>query len=136
MNIIQKTSIIICGTSLILTSLISCQDDRFKQGKVLYDFHCASCHMDDGTGLAEIYPPLNGADYLANNKQDLPHIIRYGIEGTLQVNGAEFDIPMSGIPELSAVEISNITNYVLSAWNNDLGTLSFEDVMISLETPD
>lgn len=88
--------------------------------------------MEDGTGLAELYPPLNGSDYLMNNKEELPYIMRYGIEGPLVVNGLEFDIPMSGIPELSAVEISNITNYILSAWTNKLGTMSFEDVMVSL----
>lgn len=90
--------------------------------------------MDDGTGLAELYPPLNGSDFLMNYKERLPHIMRYGIEGTLMVNGIEYDIPMSGLPELSAVEISNITNYILSAWTNKLGTMSFEDVMVSLES--
>lgn len=136
MNIIQQTSLTICTITLILASLVSCQDDRFKQGKILYEFHCASCHMDDGSGLAELYPPLNQSDFLADNKKDLPHIIRYGIEGTLVVNGVEFDIPMSGIPELSAVEISNISNYVLSAWDNDLGTVDFDDVMKVLNPRD
>ena len=92
--------------------------------------------MEDGTGLAELYPPLNGADFLMDDKTRLPYIMRYGIEGPLMVNGLEFDIPMSGIPELSAVEISNITNYVLTAWTNDLGIMSFEDVMESLENPE
>lgn len=92
--------------------------------------------MEDGTGLAELYPPLNGSDFLMDDKTRLPYIMRYGIEGPLMVNGILYDIPMSGIPELSAVEISNITNYILSAWTNKLGTMSFEEVMLSLEQGD
>lgn len=88
--------------------------------------------MEDGTGLAELYPPLNGSDWLMENKEQLPTVMRYGIEGSLIVNGIEYDIPMSGIPELSAVEISNITNYILSSWTNKLGTMSFEDVQKGL----
>lgn len=89
--------------------------------------------MEDGTGLAELYPPLNGSDWLMEYKDQLPTVMRYGIEGTLMVNGIQYDIPMSGIPELSAVEISNISNYILSAWTNKLGSLPFEDVLLALE---
>jgi len=88
--------------------------------------------MEDGTGLAELYPPVNGSDWLMLNKEKLPYVMRYGIEEPLTVNGIEYDIPMSGIPELSAVEISNISNYILSAWTNKLGTLSFEEIQKEL----
>ena len=134
MNTALRTSLILCFAIYFFANLMSCTDGRFKQGKVLYEFHCASCHMEDGTGLAELYPPVNGSDYLMNNREKLPYIMRYGIEGPLTVNGLEFDIPMSGIPELSAVEISNITNYILSAWTNKLGTMSFEEVLESLNS--
>ncbi len=129
----------ILRTRLIIISLCwiwmlsSCNEGRFKQGKILYDFHCAGCHMEDGTGLAGIYPPVNGSDFLMNYKEKLPNIIRFGIEGPILVNGQEYDIAMSGIPELSAVEISNISNYIFNAWTNDLGIMSFAEVMESLE---
>lgn len=120
---------------LIFTTLLflTCQDGRFKQGQGLYEFYCASCHMADGSGLAQLYPPLNGSDWLNENTAKLPHIMRYGIEDTLYVNGQEYTIPMSGLPELSAVEISNITNYILSAWDNELGKMSFKEVQNSLQ---
>ncbi len=92
--------------------------------------------MENGTGLAELYPPLNGSDWLMLNKEQLPSVMRYGIEGDLMVNGIKYTIPMSGIPELSAVEISNITNYILSAWTNKLGGMSFEEVQESLSNSD
>ncbi len=112
----------------------TCQDGRFKQGEGLYEFYCSSCHMLDGSGLAQLYPPLNASDWLNENKDQLPYIMRFGIEDTLYVNGQEYTIPMSGLPELSAVEISNITNYILSAWDNDLGKMSFKEVQNSLDS--
>jgi len=112
--------------------LWTCQDSRFKQGEGLYEVYCASCHMVDGSGLAQLYPPLRKSDWLNEHKNQLPYIMRYGIEDTLNVNGQEYTIPMSGIPELSAVEISNITNYILGAWGNDLGKMSFKEVQNSL----
>lgn len=92
--------------------------------------------MEDGTGLAELYPPLNGSDWLMLNREKLPTVMRYGIEGELIVNGLKYNIPMSGLPELSAVEISNISNYILSAWTNKLGNLSFEEVQEALKPQD
>lgn len=88
--------------------------------------------MEDGTGLAELYPPLNGSDWLMEHSERLPHVMRYGIEGDMKVNGLNYSIPMSGIPELSAVEISNISNYIMSAWTNKLGTLPFDKVQEAL----
>jgi len=120
------------GILFISLFFFTCQDARFKQGAGLYEFYCSSCHMADGTGLAQLYPPLNKSDWLEENLSQLPYIMRYGIEDTLYVNGHEYTIPMSGLPELSAVEISNITNYILSAWENDLGKMSFKEVQNSL----
>ncbi len=129
MNIRSKL-VILCSTLFLL---VSCQEDRFKQGKVLYEFHCASCHMDDGTGLAQLYPPLDNADWLRENKTRLPEIIVHGISDSLVVNGQLYTIPMSPVYGLSQVEVSNITNYVLSAWSNDLGSMGFREVQEHLE---
>jgi len=84
--------------------------------------------MDDGEGLAKLYPPLKEADYLSNNLNKLPEIIKYGISDSLIVNGIQYTIPMSGLEELNMVQISNIYNYILSVWYPNQKPLNFEEI--------
>lgn len=105
---------------LIFTALLfSCQSQSYKQGAKLYNGYCASCHMEDGTGLGKVLPPVANSDYLQNNFLNLPCIMKHGIQDTIIVNGNEYSQAMAGINLLSPVEISNIINYINFKWYND-----------------
>ncbi len=99
----------------------ACAGNTYVQGKRLYDIHCANCHMPDGNGLAALYPPLAGSDYLQAHQELLPCIIRHGLRDTITVKGKVYDQPMEGIKNLNEVEITNIINYINQAWGNALG---------------
>ena len=126
-------------TPLLLTSLLglliwaSCRDDPYKQGRILYQNFCASCHMDDGSGLQGVMPPLAGADYVAQNQGKLACIIRYGMEGAVVVNGTTYNQQMAGIPQLTDFEITNIINYINHSWGNEYGYMRYDDVKTALE---
>ncbi len=104
----------------------NCTSSKGQQGEYLYNVYCAPCHMEDGNGLERLYPPLNQADFLAENQEHIPCIIRHGIEGKIIVNGVEFNEPMAGIEDLNDVEINNIINYINQAWDNDIPTVNFK----------
>jgi len=87
-------------------------EQKYNQGKVMYDFHCAGCHLEDGTGLGEIYPPLTKSDYVLDHISDFPCIISKGMSGKLIVNGKTYNGEMPGNKGLTAVEITNIINYM------------------------
>lgn len=89
----------------------SCEQ-KYNQGKVMYEFHCAGCHLEDGTGLGEIYPPLTKSDYVIENIKDFACIISKGISGPITVDGIEYNEEMPGNKGLTPVEISNIINYM------------------------
>ncbi|MEM7037855.1 MAG: cytochrome c [Bacteroidota bacterium] len=82
-----------------------------RSGKKSYEKHCGNCHGAQGEGLRNLYPPLAGSDYLLAHEADLPCIIRYGLQKTIQVNGVTFDQPMAGL-ELPPAEIAAIINYM------------------------
>ncbi|MEZ4984424.1 MAG: cytochrome c [Saprospiraceae bacterium] len=113
--------------------LMGCNETDFQQGKALYDIHCANCHMDDGTGLRGNIPPLAHADYLIQHTQQLPCIIRYGIQDTITVNGITYNTPMAGIPSLTDIQITNIINYIHHAWGNEMGIVSAPQVRQQLK---
>ena len=114
--------------------ILTCEYQPYSQGKVLYDFHCANCHMQDGSGLRGLIPPLANADYLKNYQEDLACIMRYGLKGEILVNGKKYDTEMAGIPTLNDVQINNIINYINHAWGNDLGVSNVQKVKTSLES--
>jgi len=126
---------VIAFLSLISLSLLQvyCGDTPYQQGKILYNNYCANCHMEDGSGLAGLIPPLAQADYLKENQLYTACIIRYGMEGEIQVNGKTYNQAMDGIGELSEFEITNIINYISHAWGNEYGVVKLENVRAELE---
>jgi len=115
-----------------LLTLGACETP-YTQGRRLYEFHCANCHMDDGTGLSGVIPPLAQADFVRDSMQRLPCIIRKGMQGPVTVNGRTYNQFMPGNPELTSAEIANIINYINSAWGNDYGYMKISDIERVLE---
>ncbi len=116
--------------------LVQCDTNPYRQGHILYDNFCANCHMEDGSGLQGLIPPLAGADYLRDNTLDVPCLIRYGQKVEIMVNGKVYNQEMAAIPQLSHIEITNVLNYINHAWGNDYGYVKFEDVRRVLEACD
>ena len=117
---------------LCLFYLPSCQQNPYKQGAILYENFCANCHMDDGSGLEGVIPPLAQADYVRDNQELLPCIIYKGMEGEIVVNGITYNQPMVGAEVLSDFEITNIINYINHSWGNDYGFQKLEDTRKAL----
>ncbi|MCC6412692.1 MAG: cytochrome c [Saprospiraceae bacterium] len=115
-------------------ALAGCEQSPYRDGEALYKAQCANCHMDDGRGLGALMPPLAGADYLKKERAQLPCILMFGLADTIVVNGQTYGEKMPGVPTLTAVEITNILNYVNNAWGNQNGVFTLEEVRKSLET--
>ena len=82
--------------------------------------------------MAQLYPPLADADYLVQNMELLPCIIRNGLTDTIKVNGIEFDQPMEGNKALTHAEIANICNYIVYRWHDQAVMFSESKVSIIL----
>jgi mono/diheme cytochrome c family protein len=104
---------------LILFFLLSCSDSelvnlkQISNGAQLYKTHCSNCHQDNGSGLAELIPPLQHADYLSKNANLLPCLIKNGYKGLMKVNGVEYNMAMPAAKGLTNEEIADITSFVL-----------------------
>ncbi len=130
---IQRIGLAVIALLAVAGWNTSCQDNPYQQGHILYDYHCSNCHMEDGSGLEGVIPPIAGADYMAENQDQLACIIRYGLYDTIVVNGVTYQQPMAGISELEPVAIVNIINYINHAWGNDYGLAKLEEVRVQLE---
>lgn len=120
--------------SIAYFGLQSCSETDYNQGKALYQKKCANCHIEDGTGLKGLIPPLAKADYLIAHKNDLACIIRNGLETPIMVNEVVYNQQvMPANEKISAADITNIVNYILSEWGNQGGVITLSEVNAQLE---
>lgn len=116
---------------LLLTLFIafnSCMNMEYSQGKSLYLKNCANCHGNSGEGLADLMPPLANSDYVKNNLYKISCIIKYGLEGPIEVNGKSYQQAMPAMKNLSEIEIVNLVNYIAKDLNRIENYTSLSDV--------
>jgi mono/diheme cytochrome c family protein len=93
-------------------------EESKQRGASLYQDFCINCHMAEGTGVPEVYPPLAGSDYLLNNRAASIRGVKYGQRGPMVVNGKNYDNTMMPLG-LSDEEIADVMNYILNSWGNE-----------------
>jgi nitrite reductase (NO-forming) len=101
--------------------------ERLDLGKILYERNCAACHLQNGEGLANAFPPLANSDYLMARKDKGAGIILHGLSGKITVNGKEYDGVMPQM-QLNDDEVASILTYVRNSWGNKDGLLSAAEV--------
>ena len=97
------------------------------RGKDIYAVQCMSCHMENGEGVADVFPPLAKADYLMADKKRSIQQTLYGVSGEMKVNGVVYNGDMPPI-ELTDVEASDVLNYIRNSWGNKGEAIRPEDV--------
>ena len=95
------------------------------RGNEIYNDFCIQCHLENGEGVAGIFPPLSNSDYLLNNVTESIYGIKYGMEGPITVNGELYDGIMVS-QGLDNEEIADVMNYILNSWGN-----SYDDRLIT-----
>ena len=91
--------------------------ESITRGDEIYNDFCVQCHLDNGEGVAGIFPPLSNSDYLLNNIRESIYGIKYGMEGPITVNGELYDGIMVS-QGLDDEEIADVMNYILNSWEN------------------
>lgn len=74
--------------------------------------------MDDGTGLGVMIPSLQYSEVLQDDLQNLVCLIRNGVE----VSAADSSLLLIAMPpfdDLTETDLSNLINYMNTAWDND-----------------
>src|SRR3954471_24841850 len=80
-----------------------------SRGKETYTAYCISCHMEQGEGIDEVYPPLAKSDYLmADKKRSIQQVLK-GVTGEIKVKGKVYNGEMTGF-DLSDQEVSDVLN--------------------------
>jgi mono/diheme cytochrome c family protein len=109
---------------------LSDDDQRlFATGRQHYLTTCAGCHGTDGAGLPRFGPPLAESAWVLGDEKRLSLIVLHGMEGPLEVNGKQYDVPdiLPVMPSHSTMDdgaITAILVYIRNEWGNNAGGLS------------
>jgi len=81
--------------------------------------NCTQCHQETGLGLAGMYPPLAGSEWVNGPPEILARILLYGLNGSVTVRGATYngEMPTWGV-RLKDEQIAAVLTYVRSSWGN------------------
>lgn len=119
---------------VLLLNALSCQSDEeikrqkyITEGIRLYRTYCANCHQTNGQGVAALYPPIAGSDYLVN-KNTVICLIKHGQQGPIVVNGKRYNRPMPAQLQLSDLEVAEITTYIYNEWGGETKVTGVKDV--------
>jgi|TARA_B110000037_G_C16965153_1_gene442639 mono/diheme cytochrome c family protein len=97
------------------------QEKPLKQsildGEEIYQDFCLQCHLDNGKGVENAFPPLAKSDYLQNNIEVSIRGVKYGLRGEITVNGKTYNGVMVN-QGLDEEEIADVMNYILNSWGN------------------
>jgi nitrite reductase (NO-forming) len=91
---------------------------RMQRGRAVYLGTCSTCHQLEGQGLASVFPPLAGSDYLMADPERSIGIVLKGLSGPIQVNGLPYDNVMPPLANLTDHEIADVLTYVRNSFGN------------------
>ncbi len=88
-----------------------------ERGQEVYDGFCIQCHLPNGKGTKGIFPPLDGADWLTEKREESIHAVKFGQSGEIVVNGVKYNnmMPPMGLTDR---EVADVMNYVMNSWSN------------------
>lgn len=86
------------------------------RGKSIYDKKCVSCHMSNGKGIPNTFPPVHHSNWLTNKRIASIHAIKYGLKGKIEVNGLPYDNVMLA-QGLNDQQVADVMNYMIQEWN-------------------
>ncbi len=93
------------------------------RGKAVFQGTCSTCHMQDGAGMAGVFPPLAKSDFLMADSNRAINIVLNGLTGPVKVNGVDFNGVMPPFTNLPDHEIAAVLTYVRNSFGNKDGVV-------------
>ena len=97
-------------------------------GKQLYGAKCAACHQGSGLGVAGVFPPLSGAEWVLGDEKILTNILLHGVNGEMVVKGNTYKGAMPAWKSLSDDELAAVLSYIRSDWGNAAPPIKAETI--------
>jgi mono/diheme cytochrome c family protein len=110
--------------------------DPLVLGKRQYQLACVTCHMPNGQGMPNLYPPLAESEWVTGSEERLISLVVHGLKGPITVKGNVYSaaampafgqVPGGGY-NWSDERIAAVLTYIRQEWGNAAGPISTEQV--------
>jgi nitrite reductase (NO-forming) len=109
--------------------------DASHGGAQVFSTVCYACHQNDAQGLPNVFPPLAKSDFLMADKDRAVRAMLFGLQGTITVNGKQFNGAMPK-PPITEEQIASVLTYVRSNFGNNGDGVTLADVKRVREASD
>lgn len=103
------------------------KDIQIQRGKQTFLSTCFACHGQDAKGIANVFPPLAGSDFLKADRDRAVRIVSKGLTGPVVVNGTTYNNVMPA-QMLTDEQIADVLTFVMNSFGNDFGRVTIDDV--------
>jgi mono/diheme cytochrome c family protein len=94
-------------------------------GKKSFLQTCAACHQATGMGVAGVYPPLAGSEWVQGNEERVIRVLLHGLNGPIDVEGHAFNGAMPAFGKVvgggynwKEEKIAQVLTYIRQEWGN------------------
>lgn len=102
---------------------------RIEKGRQGYMQSCFACHLPDGKGIPNVFPPLAGSDFLMADRDRAIRIVLKGLTGPVTVNGVTYNSAMPPQESvLSEEQVADVMTFIYNTWGNKGDPVSVDDV--------
>ena len=100
---------------------------KIEEGRKVYFANCLGCHMDNGTGVPRMNPPLVNSPYVMGHPNSLIELVLRGSE-FFGATKRSYNNQMASFRALSDTEIANLLTYVRNNYAKTGDEISAEEV--------
>ncbi len=102
--------------------------ESMERGKKVYDQYCMACHMQDGTGVPRLNPPLVKTSYVLGDKKTIIEIVIKGFDAQVEIEGEYYQNAMAPHDFLTDEQIADVATYVRNSFGNKASVVVPSDV--------
>ncbi len=94
--------------------------DPITAGASVYNSNCQSCHQASGAGVAGVFPPVVGSEWVTGAPETVVRILLHGMQGPVEVAGTTYNGAMPAWRDvLRDEEIAAVATYIRQMEAND-----------------
>jgi mono/diheme cytochrome c family protein len=103
--------------------------DLVARGEAAYQQVCVTCHQAGGEGVAGLYPPLAGSEWVSGSPSIPVAIVLHGMQGPVTVKGEPWEsvMPPWGA-SLTDTDVAAVVSYVRATFGNGASAVQPADV--------
>lgn len=118
---------------LVVFFLFAASDHLHAQnignGKKIYETRCLACHQQDGGGVPNMNPPLDGStNVVGSDIARMVRIIKKGYNERIALDGSYYSNAMTPNPDLSDAAIADVLSYIRNSWSNKAPVVTLAQV--------